>query len=140
MTNKPKAFIFLHGYGNCGNDMRILENTFRQKAPENSIFLYPDAPFRVPNNNGFSWFPFVLSVGESGVENLNEENLYQSMQQAMPYLYYYIDANVDMKKFSISDIFLIGFYQGVGLEVQFFMRFSYSMCVVFIFYVNMVLI
>ena len=128
MTNKPKAFIFLHGYGNCGNDMRILENTFKTHSPAGSIFLYPDAPFRVPNNNGFSWFPFVLSVGESGVENLNEENLYQSMQQAMPYLYYYIDANVDMKKFSISDIFLIGFSQGAGLAVHSCMRFGKSIC------------
>ena len=128
MTGKPKVFIFLHGYGNRGNDMRVLENTFKDKAPTGSVFLYPDAPFHVPNHHGFSWFPFVLSVGESGVENLSEENIYQSMQQAMPYLYYYIDANVDMKKFSISDIFLIGFSQGAGLAVHSSMRFRKSIC------------
>ena len=45
------------------------------------------------------------------------------------FLYYYIDANVDMKKFSISDIFLIGFSQGAGLAVHSCMRFGKSICV-----------
>ena len=122
---KPKVFIFLHGYDSCGKDMMVLDSVFRKIAPEGSQFLFPDAPFPVHNGKGFCWFPFVFNDDPF---DINEEYIYTSMQQALPYLKTYIENNVDWSKFTKQDIILIGFSQGAGLAVHSSTRLGEKIC------------
>jgi phospholipase/carboxylesterase len=122
---KPKVFIFLHGYDSCGKDMMVLDTAFRKIAQEGSQFLFPDAPFPVNNGNGFCWFPFVF--GDNPFD-INEEFIFTSMQQALPYLKAYIDKNVDWSRFTKQDIILIGFSQGAGLALHTSMRLGEKIC------------
>ena len=112
----PKMFIFLHGYNSQGDAMKILDSSFRKNAHENSVFLYPDAPFRVNNSNGYCWFQFVF--GEDPF-SIDESFIFKSMQLAMPYLSSYIKDNLaKYPQFSYKDIILIGFSQGAGLALH----------------------
>ena len=99
---KSKLFIFLHGYNAQGDAMKVLDSVFKKVAPEGSVFLYPDAPFTAPEGDGFCWFPFVF--GDDPME-INEEFVYQSMQQAMPYLRSYIETKLkELEDFNYEDI------------------------------------
>ena len=113
---KSKLFIFLHGYNAQGDAMKVLDSVFKKVAPEGSVFLYPDAPFTAPEGDGFCWFPFVF--GDDPME-INEEFVYQSMQQAMPYLKSYIETKLkELEDFNYEDIVLIGFSQGAALALH----------------------
>ena len=115
-TKKEKLFIFLHGYNAKGDAMKILDSVFKKIAPEGSVFLYPDAPFKTPEGDGFCWFPFVF--GDDPME-INEAFVYQSMQQAMPYLKSYIETKLkELEDFNYEDIILIGFSQGAALALH----------------------
>ena len=96
--------------------MKILDSVFKKIAPEGSVFLYPDAPFKTPEGDGFCWFPFVF--GDDPME-INEAFVYQSMQQAMPYLKSYIETKLkELEDFNYEDIILIGFSQGAALALH----------------------
>ena len=107
---KPKMYIFLHGYNETGKNMRCLEEKFKEISSKQSIFLYPNAPFKVENSNQFCWFKIVFDEIDYSI---NEEFIFESMQQSLPYLSNYIDQNLNKHKhFSYNDIILVGFSQG----------------------------
>jgi predicted esterase len=123
---KAKMFIFLHGYNSTGDEIKILDKPFRKIAAQNSVFLYPDAPFKVNNSNKYCWFQFVFGDDPSLI---NEEFISQSMQQAMPYLRKFIKQNLEKyKQFTYSDVILIGFSQGAGLSLYASMRLPEPIC------------
>ena len=125
MSN-PKMFIFLHGYNSCGNAMKILDTTFQKIAPKNSVFLYPDAPFKVNNSDNYCWFQFVFGDDPFAI---NEEFVFQSMQQTMPYLSSFIQQNLaKYTNFSYKDIILVGFSQGAGLALHAAMHLPNPIC------------
>ena len=123
---KPKMFIFLHGYNACGDSMKVIDPMFRRISPENSVFLYPNAPFKVNNSENYCWFQFVFGDDPFSI---NEDFIFQSMQQSMPYLKKFIQQNLDVyKQFSYSDIILVGFSQGAGLALHASMRLPEAIC------------
>ncbi len=122
----PKIFIFLHGYNSKGDAMKVVDSVFSKIAPKDSIFLYPNAPFKVNNSDGYCWFQFVF---ENDNIAINEEFIFQSMQQATPYLSNFIKQNLNKyKNFSYSDIILVGFSQGAGLALHASMRLPEPIC------------
>ena len=119
-------FVFLHGYNANGSAMKILNDSFCKIAPEGSIFLYPDAPFKVNDSNGFCWFPFVF---DQDPFSINEEFVYESMRQVMPYLSNYISQKlVEHANFSYKDVILVGFSQGATLALHASMYFNEKIC------------
>ncbi len=126
MMNSAKMFIFLHGYNAKGDAMKILDESFKKIVPEGSIFLYPDAPFKVNNSDNFCWFPFVF---DEDPFSINEEFVYESMRQAMPYLSSYISQKLsENDNFSYKDIILVGFSQGASFAVHASMFLSEKIC------------
>ena len=124
--SKQKMFIFLHGYNSCGDAMKIIDPTFHKIAPKDSIFLYPDAPFKVNNSDNYCWFQFVFGDDPFAI---NEEFVFQSMQQAMPYLKSFIDKSLlENFGFSYSDVILVGFSQGAGLALHASMHLPEPIC------------
>lgn len=119
-------FIFLHGYNSCGDAMKVLDNKFRKIAPKNSFFLYPNAPFKVNNGDNYCWFQFVFGDDPFLI---NEEFVFQSMQQSMPYLSNFISQQLEKhRQFSYEDIILVGFSQGAGLALHASMRLKKRIC------------
>lgn len=124
--SSSKLFIFLHGYNAQGASMQVVDNVFKKISPKNSVFLYPDAPFNVNNSNGYCWFQFVFGDDPFAI---NEEFIFQSMQQAMPYIKKYIrDALEKYQQFEYKDIILVGFSQGAGLALHASMRLELPIC------------
>src|SRR5574344_3025254 len=126
MTQKSKLFIFLHGYNSVGDAMKIIDEPFKKIAPEGSVFLYPNAPFKVNDSDAFCWFPFVFGDDPFDV---NEKFIFQSMQCAMPYLSSYIE--LQLKKydnFNYNDIVLVGFSQGAALALHASMFLKQPIC------------
>lgn len=122
----PKMFIFLHGYNSQGDAMKILDSSFKKNAPENSVFLYPDAPFRVNNSTGYCWFQFVFGDDPFSID---ESLIFKSMQLATPYLSSYIKDKLKIyPQFSYKDIILIGFSQGAGLALHVSMHLKEPIC------------
>ena len=124
--SKPKMFIFLHGYNSCGDAMKVVDTVFQKIAPENSIFLYPNAPFKVDDSNNFCWFQFVFGDNPFSI---NEEFIFQSLQQALPYLKSFINKSLNENpQFSYSDVILVGFSQGATLALHTSMRLPEPIC------------
>ena len=123
--DKPKMFVFLHGYDATGEAMMVLDAPFRKLAPEGSQFFYPNAPFKTGGGKGYNWFSFVF--GDNPFD-INEEYIYHSMQLAMPYLKNYIGNHMDRQLFSTRDLVLVGFSQGAGLAVHASMRMGEPIC------------
>ena len=125
MLNK-KMFIFLHGYNSRGDSMKIVDNVFHKMAKDGSVFLYPNAPFKVNGSDDFCWFQFVFGPDRCPID---EEFIFQSMEQAMPYLSNFIKQNLEQyTQFSYSDIILVGFSQGAGLALHASMRLQEPIC------------
>ena len=125
MSN-AKMFIFLHGYNSHGDAMKIIDPAFKKIAPTNSIFLYPNAPFKVNNSNDFCWFQMVFGDDPFSI---NEQFIFQSMQQTMPYLTNFIEQNlIKYSNFSYKDIILVGFSQGAALALHASMHLTKSIC------------
>ena len=114
--SKPKMFIFLHGYNANGEAMKILDSTFRKIAPKNSLFLYPDAPFKVNGGEGYCWFQFVFGDDPFSI---NEEYIFHSMNLSMPYIKKYVAKQLELNSsFDYNDIIFVGFSQGAGLSLH----------------------
>ena len=123
---KPKMYIFFFFYYETGKNMRCLEEKFKEISSKQSIFLYPNAPFKVENSNQFCWFKIVFDEIDYSI---NEEFIFESMQQSLPYLSNYIDQNLNKHKhFSYNDIILVGFSQGATLALHTSMRLSEPIC------------
>jgi len=120
-------FIFLHGYNSNGDAMKILDGAFKKIAPKNSVFLYPDAPFKVINeDNKYCWFPVVLG---DNPELINEELVFESMNQAMPYLSNYLKQSLEKYvNFDYKDIILVGFSQGAVFSLHFSLKLKQKLC------------
>ena len=120
-----KMFVLLHGYGDSGEGMEPIKRSFADIAPKGSKFFCPNAPFSIPKERGYSWYPFVL---EEDTEKLNEEFVFNGMQTTMPYLRKYIINNMNEYNFSFQDIVLIGFSQGAGLATHASLRLGSKIC------------
>lgn len=125
MTQQAKVFVFMHGYNQSGEDMKKLGQEIEQVAPKNSQFLYPNAPFKIPQKQGYSWFPYVLTDFPPEIQ---EQIFFQSMEEAIPYLMYYLGNNVDQKVFTFKDMVFIGFSQGASFALHSSMRLPKSIC------------
>ena len=119
MQKRPKVFIFLHGYNQCGEDMKVIFEGIKDIAPKGSQFLFPNAPFKIPSKNGYSWYPYVLTDFPPEIQ---EEIFFQSMQTSMPYIMYYLGKNIDTTLFTFEDMFFIGFSQGASFALHTGMR------------------
>ena len=126
MNNYAKMFIFLHGYNSNGDAMKILDSVFKKNENKNSVFLYPNAPFKVNNGDGYCWFQFVFGDDPFSI---NEKYVFDSMQLSMPYLSKYIDNQlIEYPQFAYKDIVLIGFSQGAGLALHASMFLKNKIC------------
>ena len=96
-----KIVITLHGYGTSGNDFAEVGEIFLSKAMDNTVFLFPDAPYPCDSGFGKQWFT---------LDTMTYEELRSGLEMIAPILEEYI--NSASKKFDCDNINLMGFSQG----------------------------
>lgn len=108
MHNK-KLFIFIHGYGSNGANMKFLIPYF-QTLYKDAIFLSPNAPFKVDHiPDGYHWFP---------IDIMDEEYLFNGVQNVFVIFEKYIRESIEKYNVKYEDVILAGFSQGSTLAIH----------------------
>ena len=102
-----RIVIFLHGYGSSGKDFLEIANVFLASKLDNTIFLFPDAPFNCGIVCGKKWFP---------LEKISYEYLRAGLDTAAPILAEYI--NDVVAEYGCNNVNLIGFSQGGAMCLE----------------------
>jgi phospholipase/carboxylesterase len=108
-----RILVTLHGYGSCGNDFAEVGEIFLAKQLDNTIFLFPDAPYNCEIGFGKQWFP--LNKWTSS-DKISYEELRKGLNQIGPILHNYLVNS--SQKYECKNINLIGFSQGTILALE----------------------
>ena len=101
--------IFLHGYGANGDDLIDIGQHWGSLLPDTE-FVSPHAPFPCPGAPmGREWF---------ALSNLNNQELWQGVNAAAPFLNAFIDAEIQRTGLTESEIALVGFSQGTMMALH----------------------
>ena len=120
--NSPKQMIiFVHGYGDDGNDLIGLANYFQSTLPE-AIFLSPHAPEACSMNpSGYQWFD--LTSTDPAV-------LWSKILVAADHLNEFIDSKLLEYNIAEENLALIGFSQGTMMSLHVSLRRKNTMAAV----------
>lgn len=102
-----RIVIFLHGYGATGEDFIYPAQSFLAKTLDNTMFLFPDAPFACDAGFGRQWF---------SLNEMSYQELRSGLHISAPILNNYI--NKLSTEYSCDNINLIGFSQGSILSFE----------------------
>lgn len=102
-----KIIITLHGYGTSGEDFAKVGEIFLSKKINNTIFLFPDAPYDCACGTGKEWFD---------LNEISPESLRNGLNNTGPMLANYIE-KVSIE-YDCENINLIGFSQGSIMALE----------------------
>lgn len=102
-----RIIITLHGYGTSGEDFAKVGEIFLSKKLDNTIFLFPDAPYDCACGTGKEWFD---------LEEISQKSLRSGLDNTGPILAEYIEE--ESKKYECTNINLIGFSQGSIMALE----------------------
>jgi phospholipase/carboxylesterase len=107
--NAKQLVVFLHGYGADGNDLIDIGRAWQGLLPD-AAFVSPHAPNPCGQAPvGREWFPLTF-------RDPNERWL--GVNQAMPVLNVFLDAELTRRKLPPSALALVGFSQGTMMALH----------------------
>ncbi len=102
-----RVIITLHGYGTSGEDFAEVGKIFLSKKINNTIFLFPDAPYDCACGTGKEWF---------ALDEISPESLRRGLDSSGPILANYIKEISN--EYKCNNINLIGFSQGSMMALE----------------------
>lgn len=102
-----KIIITLHGYGTSGEDFAKVGEIFLSQKINNTIFLFPDAPYDCACGSGKEWFD---------LKEISQQSLRSGLNNTGPILADYIKEV--SREYKCNNINLIGFSQGAIMALE----------------------
>ncbi|MDR2667207.1 MAG: hypothetical protein LBB34_03835 [Holosporales bacterium] len=107
-TDPERLVVILHGYGTSGGDFAEVGKIFLSKQLDNTVFLFPDAPYECGHGGcGKQWFD---------LSEMSYSELRNGLDLVSPILYDYIKNSI--VEHGCSNVNLIGFSQGAILAFE----------------------
>jgi phospholipase/carboxylesterase len=114
-TRPERIVVVLHGYGTSGSDFADVGRLHLSGVIDDTVFVFPDAPYQCDIGSGRQWF--TLST-------MSQEELRVGLQNVSSGVHQFIQRMAD--EYSCSNVVVAGFSQGamVALEMGYFSRIS----------------
>ncbi|MDR1365301.1 MAG: alpha/beta fold hydrolase [Holosporales bacterium] len=110
--DKPERIaVILHGYGSTGGDFAEVGKLYLSKALENTVFVFPDAPYECDGQGGRRWFT---------LNKMTYEELRDGLDDVAAHVHQFI-LNIS-QEYDCNDVSVSGFSQGamVALEMGYY--------------------
>lgn len=102
-----RIVVLLHGYGTSGEDFAKVGDTLLSKILDDTVFLFPDAPYQCEAGVGRKWF---------NLNTMSFEELRSGLEASAPLVYEFVQKAAE--EYRCKDISVIGFSQGAMLAFE----------------------